>query len=236
MPATVGDVLDHATARPAARAGPAAASATSAPSSHDTSAGRISVAIVPGGRGGRDRLGRVGRDVGRATATGAPSRRPCRRRASMSDSSGASSRLCERAWSPTTLTSGVRPRRALCRLASPLPRPGPEVQQRRRRAAGHPRVAVGRAGGHALEEREDGAHVGDVVQRGDEVHLRRAGVGEADVHARVDQRPDQCLCAVHLGTLARGSDGGDPALRTPAPASPTAATGRTSPTTTTGPP
>ncbi|CFN77601.1 Uncharacterised protein [Bordetella pertussis] len=29
------------------------------------------------------------------------------------------------AWSPTTLTMGVRARLALCRLASPLPRPGP---------------------------------------------------------------------------------------------------------------
>ena len=58
-------------------------------------------------------------------------------RASMSDSSGASSRLCEREWSPTTLTSGAPPRRALCRLASPLARPGPRCSSV---AAGRPAI------------------------------------------------------------------------------------------------
>ena len=41
------------------------------------------------------------------------------------------------------------------------------------------------------------AHLGDVVQRGDEVHLGGAGVGEADVDPGVDQRADECLRAVH---------------------------------------
>ena len=55
--------------------------------------------------------------------------------ASMSDSSGASSRLWKVAWSPTTVTSGVPARRALCRLASPLARPGPRCSSV---AAGRP--------------------------------------------------------------------------------------------------
>ena len=44
---------------------------------------------------------------------------------SMSDSSCASYCLWYVAWSPTMLTTGVWPLRALCRLARPLPRPGP---------------------------------------------------------------------------------------------------------------
>ena len=82
------------------------------------------------------------------------------------------------------LTTGVRARRALCRLARPLPRPGPRCSSVGRRPAGHARVAVGRAGGDALEQREHRAHLGHVVERGDEVHLGRAGVGEAHVDAR----------------------------------------------------
>ncbi len=58
-------------------------------------------------------------------------------RASMSDSSGASYRLWYVAWSPTMLTTGLWARRALCRLASPFPRPGPRW---RRVAAGRPAI------------------------------------------------------------------------------------------------
>ena len=39
---------------------------------------------------------------------------------------------------------------------------------------------------------------GDLVERGDEVHLRGAGVGEADVDAAVDQRAHQAFGTVHL--------------------------------------
>ena len=63
------------------------------------------------------------------------------------------------AWSPTTFTIGVRARRALWRLAMPLPSPGPRCS---RVAAGRPRhaaVAVGGAGDHPLEEPEHGPHL-----------------------------------------------------------------------------
>ena len=59
------------------------------------------------------------------------------------------------------------------------------------------RVAVGGAGGDALEQPEHAAHLGHVVERGDEVHLRGARVGEAHVDAGVDERADQRLRAVH---------------------------------------
>ncbi len=49
--------------------------------------------------------------------------------------------------------------------------PRPEVEQRRRGAAGHAGVAVGGAGGDALEERQHAPHLGHVVEGGDEVHL-----------------------------------------------------------------
>jgi hypothetical protein len=46
--------------------------------------------------------------------------------ASMSMHSGASDEACQLAMSPTRLTTGERARRALCRLASELARPGPK--------------------------------------------------------------------------------------------------------------
>ena len=85
-------------------------------------------------------------------------------------------------------------------VGQPVAQAGGQVQQRRRRPPGHPGVAVGGAGRDALEQRQDAAHLGDVVQRGDEVHLRGAGVGEADVDARADEGPDECLGAVHRET------------------------------------
>ena len=72
------------------------------------------------------------------------------------------------------------------------------VQQRRRRLAGHARVAVGRAGHHALEQAEHAAHAGHAVECGDEVHLRGAGVAEAGIDAAFQQRVDEAFGAVHF--------------------------------------
>jgi hypothetical protein len=58
-----------------------------------------------------------------------------------------------------------------------------QVQQRGGGLAGHAGVAVGGAGGHALEQGQHGAQAWFAVQRGDEVHLAGAGVGEADLHS-----------------------------------------------------
>ena len=72
-----------------------------------------------------------------------------------------------------------------------------QVQQHGGGFAGHAGVAVGRAGGHALEQGEHGAHARLEVERGDEVHLAGAGVGEAHLDTGVGQGLHQCLGAVH---------------------------------------
>ena len=75
---------------------------------------------------------------------------------------------------------------------------GPEVQQGCRRAARHATEPVGGTGDDAFVQSQHGAHLGHLVERCDEVHLGRPRVAEADVDAGVDQRPDQCLSAVHV--------------------------------------
>ena len=95
------------------------------------------------------------------------------------------------------LTIGVSARRALCRLARPLARPGPQCSSVAAGLAGHARVAVGRAGHHALEQAEHAAHAGDAVERGDEVHLRGAGIAEAGIDPAFQQRVHQAFGAVH---------------------------------------
>ena len=76
---------------------------------------------------------------------------------------------------------------------------GTAMQERRRRLAGHPRVAVGGAGGDALEEGEDAMDARHAVERGDEVHLAGAGIGEAGVDAAGEQRAGEAFGAVHGG-------------------------------------
>ncbi len=109
------------------------------------------------------------------------------------------------AWSPTTFTIGVRARRALWRLAMPLPSPGPRCSSVAAGRSGHAAVAVGGAGDDPFEEPEDGPHLGNVVEGGHEVHLRGAGVGETDVHPAADEGPDECLGAVHVVQLTSQS-------------------------------
>jgi hypothetical protein len=119
--AAISSTTDGATCG-AGRTGSGAA--TSAPSSHETSAGRIRVATVPVvAAAATASAASVATSAGVSDRRTQPDTVPAR--ASMSDSSGASSRLCDRAWSPTTSTIGVRARRALCRLARPFPMPGP---------------------------------------------------------------------------------------------------------------
>jgi hypothetical protein len=72
-----------------------------------------------------------------------------------------------------------------------------EVQEHGGGFARDPGVAVGGAGGDALEQGQHPAHGRHRVQRADEVHLRRARVHEADVDARAGQAADQGLGADH---------------------------------------
>jgi hypothetical protein len=79
-----------------------------------------------------------------------------------------------------------------------------QVQERGGGLVGHARIAIGRTGGHALEQGQHGAHLRLAVQRGHEVHLAGAGVGEADIDAGIDQRFHQGLGAIgHGGLLVR---------------------------------
>jgi hypothetical protein len=80
---------------------------------------------------------------------------------------------------------------------------GAQVQQGAGRLAGDAGIAVGRAGGDALEEPEHRPHAGHVIQRGHEVHLGSARVGEAHLDAGIDQRADQRLGAVGGGVAHR---------------------------------
>ena len=75
---------------------------------------------------------------------------------------------------------------------------GAEVQKRARDIAAHPGIAVGGPGHAALEEAENAAHVRMRVQRGDEVHLGRAGIGETDGHTGCKHRFDKRFGAVHV--------------------------------------
>lgn len=80
------------------------------------------------------------------------------------------------------------------------------MQQHRCGLVGHAGIAIGRTGGHALEEGEHTAHVRNGVQCGHEMHLRGTGVGKAHVNTTIDQGVDQSLGTVHLPTpLSWGS-------------------------------
>ncbi len=72
--------------------------------------------------------------------------------------------------------------------------------------ARHAGVAVGRAGDHAFEQAKDAAHPGNAIERGDEMHLRGARIGEAGIDAAAEQRMDQGFGAVHCGVLRSGED------------------------------
>ena len=101
------------------------------------------------------------------------------------------------AWSPTMLTIGTLPFRGIVQVGQTVAEAGTEVEEHGGRAALDPRVAVGGTGGDALEQSEHAAHVGNRVERRDEVHLRRPGIHEAGVDAAGDERADERLGPVH---------------------------------------
>ena len=72
----------------------------------------------------------------------------------------------------------------------------PAMQQCDRRLLRHPPVAIGRAGRDALEQAEHAMHAWHAIERRDEMHLAGAGIGEAGVDARCEQRADQGFSAV----------------------------------------
>jgi hypothetical protein len=79
---------------------------------------------------------------------------------------------------------------------------GTQVQQRRSRLVAHPVPAIGRPSSHALEQAQHALHSG-IFQRRQEVHFRRARVGEADLDALVGKRVHKAFGAVHLNSSTR---------------------------------
>ncbi len=75
---------------------------------------------------------------------------------------------------------------------------GAEVQQRTSRFAGHACVSVCRAGNDAFEQTQHAAHAVLLVERCDEVHFRRAGIGETDFHTASNQGLQQTFRTVHV--------------------------------------
>ena len=71
------------------------------------------------------------------------------------------------------------------------------MQQRARGLFRHPAVTIGRAGRHALEQTQHAMHARHAIERGDEMHLAGAGIGETCRDARREQRADEGFSAVH---------------------------------------
>ena len=91
---------------------------------------------------------------------------------------------------------------------------GAEVQQGRRRQSLHARVAVCGAGADALEQAQHGARFRHRVDGLHEMHLGRARIGEAGVHAVREEGSQHALGTVH-GLLPRRSAKSLPYTRTP---------------------
>ena len=91
--------------------------------------------------------------------------------------------------------------------------PRTQVQERRGGSARDPGVPVGGAGGHPLEEAQYPADRGERVELCDEVHLRRAGVGEADRDVVGRQGGAQRVGPVHADVISSALSAG---LRRPA--------------------
>ena len=179
----------------AAPAAPTAARA-SAPSVHDTSAGRISVATCPGGPLAAAIASTASRaKIGSACRGPHPARDVARDGLDVGLQRRVVLDMVGRVVADDVDDRHLGAARVV-QVRQPVAQARPEVQQRRRGPIRHPRVAVGGAGGDALEQAEHRTHLRHGVERGDEMHLRRAGVGEARRDAAVDERADQCLGAV----------------------------------------
>lgn len=83
-------------------------------------------------------------------------------------------------------------------VGEPIAQTGAEMEEGGRRPAGHPCIAVGCTGRHPFEQGEHAVHGLDLVEGGDEVHLRGARVHEADIDSVVDEGAHERIGSVHL--------------------------------------
>jgi hypothetical protein len=85
------------------------------------------------------------------------------------------------------------------------------MQQRERRLARHPPVSIGGSRTHPFEQAQHGPDSRDGVQRGDERHFRRTGIGKANLGASGARGEEQTFGAVRRSIGAgrvRGESGG----------------------------
>ena len=71
------------------------------------------------------------------------------------------------------------------------------MKQRAGRSTRHAVIPIGCARRYALEQTEYAAHAFDFIERRHKMHLGRAGIGEANLHAVIDERSDQTFGAIH---------------------------------------
>jgi hypothetical protein len=83
-------------------------------------------------------------------------------------------------------------------VGEPVGEAGPQVQQGRRRSPEHAAIAVGRARHHAFEQAEHAAHAWNLVEGGNEMHLRGTRIGETNVHVPCKQGAHQAFRSIHL--------------------------------------
>lgn len=147
---------------------------------------------------GRNRIGRIGREIRVARHAAIPHRHRTGERLDV----GRQRRVVLQML-PRVIADDVQDRRAgaarIVQVGNAVRVAGPEVQQRHRGLAGHAAIAVRGARAHPLEQPEDRAHARHGIERTDERHLGRAGIGETDVDAGVarrgedDARPAACF-------------------------------------------
>ena len=83
-------------------------------------------------------------------------------------------------------------------VRQPVGEPWPKVQQGAGGLAGHTVVPIRRPRRHALLQDKDRPHAGHVIQRGNKVHFRRAGIGETGIKPTIEQRLHKAIGPVHL--------------------------------------
>ena len=98
-------------------------------------------------------------------------------------------------------------------VGKPVAQARAEVQQGNRRLVRHPAITIGRAGHHAFEQPQDRAHPVLPVNRGNQLHFRRAGVGETDLHAAGMQGLDKGFRTIHFSQSSLATCGSAAATR-----------------------
>ncbi len=146
-----------------------------------------------------DRPGRVGGRRPAHCATRGPNAKPLCAKAATIRGQRRVEALMDRRMVADDVDDGRARLRALCRLARPLPRPGPKWSRVAAGLSRHAGIAIRSPCHDPLEKPKDRTHAGHPVEGAHEMHLRGAGIGKADVDAAVHERAHQALGAVHAG-------------------------------------